>query len=254
MQWLQTDDIDGDVGIGAENDGQAVTTDIDIDIRDSNGESITSGETEVTVDPEAAAQSADSIISSERDMFLAMMALIALNGFVPVGALEFYIRPKGFGGQGFYQAAWYYIAYGHFTFFATPLIAVGSYLVGGDGSLGTLVWYLKTLSIPELSALGVIGALLIRIAIWTYDDNTEVSKKDIEWLEYIYASTIVVTIILVESFREGAVVYAEELQVEAEKKREEIAAAAEDPNKSIEDAVPVDTDDVSTDVASNFTL
>ena len=49
--------------------------------------------------------------------------------------------------------------------------------------LNTMVWYIETLSIPELTALGGIGELLIRLSIYNYTENETVELKEIEKLE-----------------------------------------------------------------------
>ena len=54
--------------------------------------------------------------------------MAAVNGLVPVAALEYYYRPKGFGGQTYYMYAVQYIAYAHLAFWSTPMIAFATQL------------------------------------------------------------------------------------------------------------------------------
>ena len=46
-----------------------------------------------------------------------------------------------------------------------------------------MVWYIETLSIPELTALFGIGEVLIRFSIYNYTENETVELKEIEQLE-----------------------------------------------------------------------
>ena len=197
------------------------------------------------------------------------MGVCGVNAGVPVGLLEYFVRPRGFGGQSYYKFAWQYIAYAHLAFFSTPLIAYGTHLTGIDSTLGTLVWYVTSLSIAEITALASIGEVLIRMAIWNYSDNSVVEKKQIEWLEYGYVASMVATVVLVENFRDGAANYANQLLFESEQQDAIDAATPADSNTdqpitadpSVIDDVPVSTDDipVSTDdltdnIPGGFTL
>ena len=63
-----------------------------------------------------------------------------------------------------------------------------------------MVWYIETLSIPELTALFGIGEVLIRLSIYNYTENETVELKEIEQLEYAYLATTVATIVMVETW------------------------------------------------------
>mmetsp|Transcript_11740 Transcript_11740/g.15948 ORF Transcript_11740/g.15948 Transcript_11740/m.15948 type:complete len:140 (+) Transcript_11740:118-537(+) len=136
------------------------------------------------------------------------MVLAAINGAGPMVALEYWMRPRGFGGQKWYEWAWMYIAYSHLAFWSTPLIGFATTVSGSDAMLTTVAWYIETLSIPELTALASMGELLLYLSLTWYEDNPDIKKSEIRDVLYGYTAVVVITAIIVETIRPGALAYA----------------------------------------------
>ena len=131
--------------------------------------------------------------------------------------LEYWMRPRGFGGQTWYLWAWQYVAYAHFAFWGTPILGFVSQAAGWDSILGTLVWYLEVLSIGELVALGAIAEIMLRISVMQYTKNDTIKLDEVKRVEQVYVTTYVMTVVLVENMREGALKHAKHLLEEQEK-------------------------------------
>ena len=95
------------------------------------------------------------------------------------------------------------------------MIAFGYQLAQETTMLDTMVTYIETVSIPELTALGSVGELLLRLSVMYYTENDEVPLDQIEKIEYYYIAAYVITIILTESLRAGALAWANKLVAEA---------------------------------------
>ena len=126
------------------------------------------------------------------------MVIAAVNAIVPMFLLEFWMRPRGFGSQNWYFAAWHYISYGRIIYWGVPLIGVSTQIMGFDFMKSSVAWYIAVLSLPTLSVIGTIGSILLQIGIKEYSENDTVPLDEIKQVEYYYIVAAVATIAITE--------------------------------------------------------
>ena len=139
------------------------------------------------------------------------MIISAINAIVPMYLLEFWMRPRGFGGQDWYFAAWHYIVYGRVIYWGIPLVGLTMQIMGFEFMLSSVAFYISILSIPMLSLIGGIGEGLIQVAIKSYSENDTITLDEIKQVEYYYLVAAVATIATTESVRGGALNHANKL-------------------------------------------
>ena len=105
---------------------------------------------------------ANIFIKSDVSRYVVFMMIAVSQASIPIFLLEYWMRPRGFGGQGWYEWAWHYISYGHSVFWGIPLAGLTAQIAGQDAMKGAVAAYIEILSIPELTAMGTVGALLLR--------------------------------------------------------------------------------------------